>query len=128
MSRPDWDLYFIRIAKEISSRSTCPRASVGVVITRNNRILATGYNGSPAGEPHCEDVGCDVVNGHCHRAVHAETNAIVQAAKFGASIDGATMYIYGIHHIDGEGFINSCSACELVIKAAGIKEVVVPRS
>ena len=78
MSRPDWDRYFIRIAKEVASRSTCPRAAVGAVIVKDNHIISTGYNGAVPGKPHCEDEGCNVMDGHCQRAVHAEINAIIQ--------------------------------------------------
>ena len=94
MTRPSWDLYFIRIAKEVSSRSTCPRAAVGAVIVRDNQILATGYNGAPMGEPHCIDVGCDIVDGHCQRVVHAETNAVYQAIKYSIPLEGATLYYW----------------------------------
>lgn len=94
MTRPDWDLYFIRIAKEVASRSTCPRAAVGAVIVQDNRILATGYNGAPTGAPHCTEVGCQVVDGHCIRAVHAEINAIHQAWNFDVTLEGATLYYW----------------------------------
>ena len=94
MSRPDWDLYFIRIAKEVASRSTCPRAAVGAVIVKDNHIISTGYNGAVAGKPHCEDEGCNVMDGHCQRAVHAEINAIIQATHNGLSLDGATLYYW----------------------------------
>ena len=94
MSRPDWDLYFIRIAKEVATRSTCKRAAVGAVITRNNRILATGYNGAPEGMRHCLDEGCAVRDGHCIRAVHAEINAINQAKKHVVNLRDATLYYW----------------------------------
>ena len=119
MNRPDWNNYFIRIAKEIASRSTCPRASVGAVIVRNHRIISTGYNGAAAGEPHCTDVGCDIVNGHCQRAVHAEVNAIAEAARFGLAVDGAIPYYW-----DSLGRPESCYNCIQVMKAAGISAVV----
>ena len=96
--RPDWDLYFIRIAKEVASRSTCKRASVGAVITRSNRILATGYNGAAPGKPHCLDEGCTMKDGHCTRAVHAEINAINQAKKHVVNLQDATLYYW-----DSEG-------------------------
>ena len=121
MARPKWDLYFIRIAKEIASRSTCPRAAVGVVIVKDNRILATGYNGAPPDEPHCTDVGCLMVDGHCQRAIHAETNAIAQAAKHGISVDGATLYMYdtkGRYSQSIDGW--DCHYCGQLMKAAGI--------
>ncbi len=95
MIRPGWDLYFIRIAKEVASRSTCPRAAVGAVIVKDDKILATGYNGAPAGKPHCIDVGCDMRDGHCKRAVHAETNALIAARNTaGMSVVGATLYYW----------------------------------
>ena len=119
-SRPSWDKYFLEIAKVVASRSTCPRASVGAVIVKDNRIIATGYNGSLPSEPHCTDVGCLVINGHCERAVHAETNAVAQAAKMGLAIDGATMYYYdSLNRPSG-----SCLKCSQVMAAAGIKRLV----
>lgn len=121
--RPNWDEYFLNIAKEVASRSTCPRASVGAVIVKDNRILSTGYNGAPPGEPHCTDVGCDMVNGHCERTIHAETNAVVQAARFGTPVDGATLYIWSIRHNTGKP-VESCVKCEQVMKAAGISKVI----
>jgi len=123
VSRPNWDTYFMNIAREVASRSTCPRASVGAVIVKNRRILSTGYNGAPPGEPHCFDVGCLMENGHCERTVHAETNAVVQAAKFGISVDGATLYCWGIRY-ETEKPVESCVKCSQVVKAAGIVRVV----
>ena len=90
--RPSWDEYFMRIAHEVATRSTCPRLAVGAVIVRDKRILTTGYNGSPSGMPHCEDVGCliRIVDGResCQRTLHAEQNAIIQAAYHGVSDHG----------------------------------------
>lgn len=117
MERPSWNQYFLNIAKEVASRATCPRASVGVVIVKDNRILSTGYNGSLPGEPHCTEVGCLMVDGHCERTVHAETNAVVQAAKFGIPLNGATLYVWS--NID----IPVCTKCLQVIKTAGIIRV-----
>ena len=116
--RPTWDEYFLNIAKEVAKRSTCPRASVGAVIVKDNRILSTGYNGAPPGEPHCIDVGCQIIDNHCIRVVHAETNAIAQAAKFGISISGATMYIWSNSEIP------SCHNCTQISKSVGIAKVV----
>jgi len=118
--RPNWDQYFINIAKEVANRATCNRASVGAVITKDHRILSTGYNGAPSGEPHCLEVGCLVINGHCERTIHAETNAVVQAAKFGVPIDGATLYFWD--SMDREA--DSCIKCFQVMKMAGIKRIV----
>jgi dCMP deaminase len=91
--RPDWDTYFMDIASAVASRSTCDRASVGAVIVRDKRILTTGFNGSPTGQPHCDDVGHLLINGHCVRTIHAELNAIIQAALHGISLKGSTCYV-----------------------------------
>ncbi|MGH7898778.1 MAG: deoxycytidylate deaminase [Candidatus Binatia bacterium] len=100
--RKSWDEYFLLITRQVAERSTCLRAKVGAVIVRDKNILATGYNGSPAGLPHCIDVGCLVyesrtptgdVEVNCFRTIHAEINAIAQAAKNGASIGDADIYI-----------------------------------
>jgi dCMP deaminase len=92
-TRPSWDSYFLRIADAASERSTCLRRSVGAVLVRDRRILATGYNGAPEGLPHCLDVGCLMVDGHCVRTLHAEQNALLQAAAHGVSTQGATVYV-----------------------------------
>ena len=92
--RPDWDHYFMEIAQVVSKRSTCLRRSVGAVIVKNKQILATGYNGTPKGMPHCGEVGClreqlHVPSGKNHelcRGIHAEQNAVVQAAVHGVSV------------------------------------------
>ena len=100
--RPSWDQYFLTITRQVAERSTCVRAKVGAVIVRDKNILATGYNGAPAGLPHCIDVGClvyrsETPNGeteeNCFRTIHAEINAIAQAAKNGHAIRGAHIYI-----------------------------------
>jgi dCMP deaminase len=91
--RASWDEYFMNIARVISSRSTCPRKYVGAVIVRNRTILSTGYNGSIRGLPHCSDVGHMMEEGHCVATIHAEANAIIQAAKNGVMIDGGSIYV-----------------------------------
>lgn len=94
--RPTWDAYFMTIAAHASTRATCPLRQVGAVLVAERRILATGYNGSPAGLPHCLDVGCMPVPGYpdsCERTVHAEANALTQAARRGVSVQGATLYV-----------------------------------
>lgn len=100
--RLDWNSYFMNIAKLVAERATCTRAKIGAVIVRDRNIIATGYNGSPAGMPHCTEVGCLIyesknpngeVEENCFRTIHAEINAITQAAKHGTSIDGAEIYI-----------------------------------
>jgi dCMP deaminase len=108
------DLY-VQIAKVLAQVGTCPRAQVGALIVRNGRIISTGYNGSPPGQPHCIDVGCQekVVPG-CTRAIHAEANAIVYAARAGISTDAATMYC--THSM--------CATCAAIVASAGIVRVV----
>jgi dCMP deaminase len=91
--RLPWDEYFMQIAEVVASRSTCPRKFVGAVIVRDKTILSTGYNGSIRGMPHCADVGHMMENDHCVATIHAEANAIIQAAKNGVMIDGGTLYV-----------------------------------
>ncbi len=100
--RPSWDQYFMTITREVAERSTCLRAKVGAVIVRDRSILATGYNGSPAGLPHCTEVGCLIyesrtpdgeIEQNCYRTIHAEINAISQAARNGAAIRDADIYV-----------------------------------
>src|SRR3989338_6341227 len=111
--RSGWDEYFMNIAREVSSRSTCDRNFVGAVIVRDKTILSTGYNGSIRGLPHCDVVGHDMENGHCMRTLHAESNAILQAAKNGVSIDNAEIYITS----------TPCWNCFKMIANAGIKKI-----
>lgn len=110
----DWNQYFLSIAKEVSSRSTCDRLNVGALIVRDRRILATGYNGSISGDDHCNDVGHLMSDNHCIRTVHAEANAIIQAAKFGVQIDNAEIYV--TH--------TPCWKCFQLIANAGITKIV----
>ena len=91
--RPNWDTYFMNIARVVAERSTCDRAFVGAIIVLDKRILTTGFNGSPAGLAHCDEEGHLLVDGHCVRTIHAETNAIIQAALHGVSTRGATCYV-----------------------------------
>jgi dCMP deaminase len=112
--RPGWDEYFMQIAHTVATRSTCPRAAVGCVLTRDRRILTTGYNGAPSGVPHCTDVGCLLANEHCQRATHAEANAIVQGALHGISVAGATAYC--THQ--------PCVNCTKLLISAGIKKII----
>ena len=92
MGRSSWDQYFMDIATRVATRATCDRKHVGAVLVRDRTILSTGYNGSIRGMPHCDEVGHMMENGHCVATVHAEANAILQAAKNGVRIDGATLY------------------------------------
>jgi dCMP deaminase len=120
--RPSVDEYFMEMAKLVSTRATCMRRSVGAVVVKDKRVLSTGYNGAPKGMKHCEDVGClrqqlKVPSGERHelcRGVHAEQNAIIQAALFGVSIKGASMYITNY----------PCSVCAKMMVNSGIEEVV----
>jgi dCMP deaminase len=102
MERPSWDQYFMTITRQVAERSTCLRAKVGAVIVRDRSILATGYNGSPAGLPHCLDTGCLIyesrtpdgeIEQNCYRTIHAEINAITQAARNGSAIQDAVIYV-----------------------------------
>ena len=108
--RLDWDSYFMRIAQQVATRSTCDRKFVGAVLVRDRTILSTGYNGSTRGTPHCDEVGHMMEDGHCVRTVHAEANAIVQAAKNGVRIEGATIYTTA----------SPCWPCFKLIANAGI--------
>ena len=120
MNRPSWDEYFMDIVNLIARRSTCLRRSVGAVLVKDKRILATGYNGAPSGLKHCSEVGClrkDIDSGERHelcRGLHAEQNAIIQAAIHGISISGATLYCTN----------HPCSICLKMLINAGIVEVV----
>lgn len=91
--RPDWDQYFLSIAKQAATRATCDRKHVGCVLVRDKAILATGFNGSIRGRPHCTEVGHMMIEGHCERTIHAETNAVAQAARNGSRLEGATAYV-----------------------------------
>lgn len=93
MNRISWDQYFMTQSHLLSLRSTCTRLAVGATIVRDKRIIAGGYNGSIAGGVHCADEGCYVIDNHCVRTVHAEVNALLQCAKFGAKTEGAEMYV-----------------------------------
>jgi len=114
-NRPSWDQYFLKLAMLASERSTCPRMHCGCVLVRDRFVLATGYNGSLPGHPHCDDVGCLVVDNHCVRTNHAEINALVQASIHGVSVKGATAYITNM----------SCTTCAKALIAAGINRIVV---
>ncbi len=98
--RPDWDEYFLRLAELAATRSTCLRRRVGAILVAGRRVLATGYNGAPKDLPHCLEVGClrerlKIPSGQRHeicRAIHAEQNAILQAAQYGVAVKSATLY------------------------------------
>jgi len=113
--RPDWDEYFLKLAMLASERATCPRMHCGCVLVKEKDVVATGYNGSIPGDDHCDDIGCLVVDNHCLRTVHAEMNALVQAAKRGHSIEGSTAYVTNM----------PCTNCAKALITAGIQRVVV---
>lgn len=111
--RASWDEYFMSIAQVVASRSTCPRKYVGAVLVRDRIILSTGYNGSIRGMPHCSDVGHMMQDGHCVATIHAEANAIIQAARTGANIDHGTCYVTA----------SPCWNCFKQLANAGIKRI-----
>ena len=122
LMRPTWDEYFMQIVELIKTRSTCLRRQVGAVIVKDKRILATGYNGAPVGCQHCSEIGClreklNVPSGQRHelcRAIHAEQNAIVQAAYSGTSVKDATLYVTN----------QPCVLCAKLAINAGITRIV----
>lgn len=123
MQRPSWDEYFLELCEAVANRATCDRGKNGCVIVKDKRILTTGYTGSPPGLPHCDDAGHLMkkvfdedgnVTQHCLRTIHAEQNAIIQAAKFGLSLQGATMFCK----------MEPCAVCAKMIIGVGIKRVV----
>lgn len=124
--RPSWDDYFMQIAGTVATRATCDRGRSGCIIVRDKQILVTGYVGAPSGLPHCDDIGHELKqvvdqNGtssdHCVRTVHAEQNAICQAARLGISINGGTLYCR----------MTPCKVCAMLIVNCGIKRVVCER-
>jgi len=124
--RPSWDAYFIEIANTVSKRATCDRGRSGCVVVRDKQILVSGYVGSPVGLVHCDDIGHQMkktihedgsITNHCVRTVHAEQNAICQAAKRGIALDGATLYCR----------MTPCRVCAMLIINCGIKRIVCER-
>lgn len=121
--RPSWDQYFLNLVELVGTRSTCDRGKSGCVITKDKRILSTGYIGAPIGANHCDDIGHEMhtvkhedgkETRHCIRTAHAEQNAIVNAARFGVALEGSTLYCH----------TTPCYACAKMIINAGIKRVV----
>jgi len=124
--RPSWDEYFLNLADAAASRATCDRGRSGCVIVKDRQILVTGYVGSPRGLPHCDDVGHlmkkvihedGTVTQHCMRTVHAEQNAITQAARRGIALEGGTLYCR----------MTPCRTCAMLIISCGIERVVCER-
>jgi dCMP deaminase len=121
--RPSWDEYFMQVANTVAQRATCDRGRSGCVIARDKQILVTGYVGAPTGLPHCDDIGHQMkkvvhedgsITQHCVRTVHAEQNAITQAAKLGIAINNSTLYCR----------MTPCRTCAMLIINCGIKRVV----
>ena len=112
-SRATWDEYFMAIALQVATRATCDRKHVGAVIVRDRTILSTGYNGSIRGLGHCDEEGHMMEDGHCVRTVHAEANAIVQAARNGVGIEGASIYVTA----------SPCWNCFKLIANAGLERI-----
>ncbi|MCX5706254.1 MAG: cytidine/deoxycytidylate deaminase family protein [Candidatus Omnitrophica bacterium] len=123
--RPSWDEYFLEVAHLVAKRSTCLRRSVGAVLVKDKRILATGYNGAPKGLKHCIDIGClrqrlKIPSGERHelcRALHAEQNALIQASLYGISVKDSTLYSTN----------QPCVICAKMLINAGIKEVIIAK-
>jgi dCMP deaminase len=122
-TRPDWDRYFLDLCEAVGRRATCDRGKCGCVIVKDKRIMTTGYVGAPAGLPHCDEAGHDMrkviddngnISQHCVRTLHAEQNAIIQAARFGIPLEGATLFCK----------MTPCRTCAMMIINAGIKRVV----
>ncbi|MGM0508779.1 MAG: deoxycytidylate deaminase [Fusobacteriota bacterium] len=122
MKRPDWNQYFMDITEKVATRSTCLRRKVGAIVVRRNRILTTGYNGAPSGLDHCLDIGClrdkmNIPSGERQelcRGIHAEQNALIQASKFGISLEGATIYVTN----------QPCITCSKLIINSGIEKII----
>lgn len=122
MERPDNDTYFMKMAELVATRSTCLRRNVGAVVVKEKRVLTTGYNGAPKGLRHCAEVGCVRLQNHIEsgtrhelcRGVHAEQNAVIQAAYFGVSIKDSTIYTTNF----------PCVMCAKILVNAGIREIV----
>lgn len=112
--RVSWDEYFMAIARQVATRATCNRKHVGAVIVRDRTILSTGYNGSIRGRQHCDEAGHMMEAGHCVRTIHAEANAIIQAAKNGVAINNADIYITA----------SPCWQCFKMIANAGIQRII----
>lgn len=121
-ARPSWDEYFMQITRQVATRSTCLRRQVGAIIVHDKRIIATGYNGGPSGLAHCLEIGClreqlGIPSGQQHelcRGIHAEQNAIIQAARYGLPIDGSVLYCT----------TQPCTQCTKMIINSGIVELV----
>ena len=120
--RPSWDTYFMEIARTCAKRTTCRRRQIGAVFVKDNRMLATGYNGVPSGIEHCSDRGClreqlGIPSGQQHelcRGLHAEQNALIQAARYGIAIEGATVYCTA----------QPCVVCAKMLINAGVSEII----
>jgi dCMP deaminase len=124
--RPSWDEYFLGLVDQVAARATCDRGKSGCVVVRDKRIICTGYVGSPSGLPHCDESGHELkqmidedgtTRRHCVRTVHAEQNAICQAARYGLPLEGTTLYCS----------MEPCRVCAMLIASSGISRVVAKR-
>ncbi len=111
--RSSWSEYFSLMSQLAATRSTCPRRAVGAVLVREHRVIATGYNGAPAGQPHCTEAGCLIENDHCVRTIHAEINALLQCARYGIQTAGVDLYCTDL----------PCRHCARSLVQAGIKTI-----
>lgn len=125
-ARPSWDDYFLQLVDQVATRATCDRGRSGCVVVKDKRIVCTGYVGSPPGLPHCDEAGHEIrkvmdddgtLRSHCVRTIHAEQNAICQAARNGISLDGATLYCT----------MEPCRVCAMLVVSVGIRRVVAKR-
>ena len=124
--RPSWDDYFLQLVDQVATRATCDRGRSGCVVVKDKRIVCTGYVGSPPGLPHCDEAGHEIkkvmdddgtLRSHCVRTIHAEQNAICQAARNGIALDGATLYCT----------MEPCRVCAMLVISVGIRRVVAKR-
>lgn len=115
--RPSWDEYFLQLSDLVSTRATCQRLKVGAILVKDRKIISTGYCGAPRGLPDCYESGCLIKDNHCVRTIHAEINAVVQAAYHGISTDGATIYTNWL----------PCYNCAKTLINAGIEKIVFRR-
>ena len=113
MARASWVEYFTQMSQLVATRSTCPRRNVGAVLVRSHRVIASGYNGAPAGQPHCTEVGCVIENNHCVRTIHAELNALLQCARYGIATQDVDLFCTDM----------PCQHCARAVVQAGIRRI-----
>lgn len=111
--RASWIEYFTQMSQLVATRSTCPRRNVGAVLVRDHRVIASGYNGAPSGQPHCTEVGCLLEHGHCVRTIHAELNALLQCARYGIATQGVDLFCTDM----------PCRHCARALVQAGVQRI-----